>query len=162
MRRARWRASRVAHLGLNGSRRHPAVRAKRASKDERPRPSRAAYAATSRKESRLLLLVLVKCFDRSSELDRQWIAKAILGLADFGADPAFADAVLADICLFDALEANANVVLERLGVVIGATRVVGQPIGRRIVRGLGRRLGRRRGLRLGRRLGHWSIPFPSP
>src|SRR5262249_42307396 len=37
---------------------------------------------------RLLLLLLKICLDRTAELDRQWIAVAVLGLADFDPNPA--------------------------------------------------------------------------
>src|SRR6516225_11983475 len=91
-----------------------------------------AFAGTSGQQDCLFLLVLEIYLDRSGELDRQRIAIAILGLANFDPYPAFADAIFADIGLLDALEAYADIALERVGIVIRAARIVGQSIGRPI------------------------------
>ena len=77
-----------------------------------------------------LLFILEIRLDRAGELDRQRIAVAILGLADLDANPAFADAIFADIGLLDAFEAYADVALEHVGIVIRAARIVGLSIGR--------------------------------
>src|ERR1700691_2764870 len=73
--------------------------------------------------------------DRAAELDGQRIAVAVLGLARGDADPAFADTIFLDIGLLDALEADADVALERLDVVIRAARIVRQAVGRGIGHG---------------------------
>src|SRR5262245_42840685 len=77
---------------------------------------------------RLLLLLLKICLDRAAELDRQWIAVAVLGLADFDPNPALRKAILLDVRLLDALEAYPYVMLKNFGLVIGAMRVVREPI----------------------------------
>src|SRR5262249_9075189 len=79
---------------------------------------------------RLLLLLLKICFDRAAELDRQWIAVAVLGLADFDPNPALADAIFADVGLLGALEAYADIALERFGIVERTSRIVRQTVGR--------------------------------
>src|SRR5262245_45549075 len=68
--------------------------------------------------------------DGPVQLDRQRIAVAVLGLAGGHPDPAFADAILFDIGLLDALEADADVAFQHGGVVIGAVRIVGEAVGR--------------------------------
>src|ERR1700733_8417804 len=75
--------------------------------------------------------------DRAGELDGQRIAVAVLGLAGRDADPAFADAIFLDVGLLDALEADADVALERLDVVIRAARIVRQAVGWGVGRGVG-------------------------
>src|SRR5207237_8498347 len=82
----------------------------------------------------VFLLVFVISLDRTTELDRHWIAVTILGLAHFEPNPTFADAILADIGLLDALETYADVALERVRFVIRTARVVGQPVGRSVCR----------------------------
>jgi hypothetical protein len=62
---------------------------------------------------------------------------AILGRAGGHPDPALADAILLDIGFLDALEADADAPLQQGGVVVGAVRVVRQPVGRGIGRGVG-------------------------
>ena len=54
---------------------------------------------------------------RAVELDRQRIAVRSLRLARGHADPALADAILFDIGLLDALEADADAPFQQLGVV---------------------------------------------
>src|SRR5579872_6872545 len=72
----------------------------------------------------LLFLLLVIGLDRAGQLDRQRVAVAILGLANLDPNPSFADAVFADILLLDALEADADVALDRVGVVERTARIV--------------------------------------
>ena len=81
-----------------------------------------------------LALVFVIRLDWATELDRQWIAVTIFGLAHFDTNPTFADAILADIGLLDALETYADVALEHVRFVIRTARVVGQPVGRSVCR----------------------------
>src|SRR5208337_4323135 len=81
-----------------------------------------SYVATS------LFLVLEIHFHRAGKLDGQRIAVAVPGLAGLDFDPALADAVFGDVGLFDALEADADVALQKLGVVIRALWIVGEPV----------------------------------
>src|SRR5262249_30764910 len=78
---------------------------------------------------RLLLLLLKIRLDRSAQLDRQRIAMAVLGLADFDANPTLADAIFADIGLLGAPEAYADIALERFGVVERTSRIVRHTVG---------------------------------
>ena len=66
------------------------------------------------------------------ELDGQWIAEAILGGAGGDANPAFADAILFHVCLFDPLEANAHAAFQDVGVVIGTVGIGGEAVRRDI------------------------------
>src|SRR5215469_14778549 len=75
----------------------------------------------------LFLLFLKIRLDRSGELDGQRIAMAILGLAHLDPDPAFAD-----VGFLGALEAYADIALERLVVIIRTARVIGETVGRLI------------------------------
>src|SRR5450432_660367 len=80
-------------------------------------------------------------FHRSMHLDRQGVAVAILGVARRDPHPALADAILLDVGLLDALEANADIARQHVGIVIGAFRIarktvrqlVGQLVGHGIV-----------------------------
>src|SRR6185437_1711645 len=78
-------------------------------------------------------LVLEIGFDRAGQLDGQRTAVAVLGGARLYADPAFADAVLFDVVLLGALEADADVALQRLGVEPGAGRIDREAVGRGVV-----------------------------
>src|SRR5450755_3507662 len=66
-------------------------------------------------------------------LDRQGVAVAILGVARRDPHPSLADAILLDIGLLDALEANADIARKHGFVVIRAFRIgretVGQLVG---------------------------------
>src|SRR5258707_8315689 len=72
-------------------------------------------------------LVLEIGLDRTAELDGQGIAVAVDCLAGGDPDPAFADAIFLDIGLLNALEADADVARQRLGIEIGAARIVAEP-----------------------------------
>src|SRR5215468_3849749 len=74
-------------------------------------------------------VVLEIGLDRAFELDQKGVAVAVPGLAGGHPDPALADAVFLDIGLFDALEADADVARERVGVIVGAVRIVGEAVG---------------------------------
>src|SRR3954453_20258602 len=67
--------------------------------------------------------------DRTMDLDGQRVAKAILGISRGDADPALADAVLLDIGLFDALEANADVARQYLFIIVRAARIDRETVG---------------------------------
>ena len=67
--------------------------------------------------------LLVERLDRALELDQQRIALAVQRLACGNLDPAFADAVFADIRAFLAVEANTDVVLEHGGNMVRAAGV---------------------------------------
>src|SRR6187455_3736739 len=71
--------------------------------------------------------------DRAMHLDRQRIAVAVLGVAGGDTDPALADAIFLDIGLLDALEANADVAREDLGIVIRAVRIDRKTVGKLVV-----------------------------
>src|SRR5471032_1784936 len=79
------------------------------------------------------LFSLVIRLDPAGELYSQQIAEAVLGVADGGADPTFAHAIFLDIGLFGALEADADVARQRLGVEIRAARIVRKVVGRGVV-----------------------------
>src|SRR3569833_1511906 len=66
--------------------------------------------------------------DRAMHLDGQLIAIAVLGGAGGHANPALADAILLDIGLLGALEADADIARQDLRVVIGALRIDRQPV----------------------------------
>src|SRR5690242_5706766 len=66
-------------------------------------------------------------------LDCQGIAVAVLGVAGGDADLALAHAIFLDIGLLHALEADADVAREDLGVVIGAARIDAQAVRQRVV-----------------------------
>src|SRR5207249_12214700 len=61
--------------------------------------------------------------DRAVHLDRQRVAVAVLGVARSDAHPALADAIFLDIGFLNAIEANADVAREDLGIVIPAVRI---------------------------------------
>src|SRR6266481_5138263 len=61
-------------------------------------------------------------------LDGERVAVAILGVAGGHADPAFADAIFLDIGFFRALEADADIPRQDLGVVIGTVRIDRQAV----------------------------------
>src|SRR5689334_22687173 len=82
------------------------------------------------------LLIAEIRLDRTVDLDGQRIAVAVLGIAGGDADPAFADAVFLDIGLLDALEADADIARQDLGVVIGALRIDRQAVGQLVRSGL--------------------------
>src|SRR6478672_6366131 len=67
--------------------------------------------------------------DRAVNFYSERVAVAILGVACGHPHPALADAVLLDIGLLDALEANADVARQHLGIVVRAFRVGRQTIG---------------------------------
>src|SRR5206468_12580216 len=67
--------------------------------------------------------------DRAVHLDRQRVAVAVLGVARGDAHPALADAILLDIGFLDALEANADVAREDLGIVIRTVRIDRETVG---------------------------------
>src|SRR5690349_18488750 len=71
--------------------------------------------------------------DRTMHLDGQGIAVAVLGIAGRDAHPAFAHAIFLDIGLLHALEADADVAREDLGVVIGTARIDAQAVGQLVV-----------------------------
>src|SRR5665213_3045705 len=68
--------------------------------------------------------------DRAGELDGQRIAVAVKRLAGGDADPTFADAIFLDIGFLGALEADADIARQSVGVEIGAARIVAQAVGR--------------------------------
>src|SRR3954470_17418088 len=67
--------------------------------------------------------------DPPADLDHQRIAVAILGVAGGHAHPALADAIFLNIGLLDALEADADIARQHIGVVIGTARIGRQAIG---------------------------------
>src|SRR5687767_4163731 len=71
----------------------------------------------------------VEGLDLALELEQQRLALAVDGLARRHLHPAFADAVLLDIGALLAVEANAHVVFEHGGHVVGAARVGAQVVG---------------------------------
>jgi hypothetical protein len=81
-----------------------------------------------------LSLILEIRLDFPGELDRQWIAKPVLGIAGGDPDPSLALAIFLDIGLLDAFEADADVARQRFLVKIGAARVAAEPVGRRVGR----------------------------
>src|ERR1700682_6641199 len=56
-------------------------------------------------------------------LDRQGVAVAILGVACRDPHPALTDAILLDVGLLDALEANGDIARQHVGIVIRAFRI---------------------------------------
>src|SRR6266545_1186968 len=83
-------------------------------------------------------LVLEIGLDRPFERDQEGVAVAVPGFASRHADPALADAVFLDIGLFGALEADADLARQRVGVIVGAVRVVGETVGWCVRHGLSR------------------------
>ena len=81
-----------------------------------------------------LFVIFEIWLDLAGELHRQWIAKAVLGLASGHPNPALAHAIFLDIGLLGAFEADADVARQRFLAEIGAARVVGEPVGRRVGR----------------------------
>src|SRR5262245_1007706 len=73
--------------------------------------------------------------DRSLQRDQQGVAIAVFGLAGRHPDPALADAVFLDIVLLDALEADADLARQHVGIIVGAVRIVGEAVGRRVGHG---------------------------
>src|SRR5258708_952303 len=73
--------------------------------------------------------------DRAVHLDRQGIAVSILGVACGHAHPALADAILLDVGFLDALEANADIARQHVGIVVRAFRISREPV-RQLVRQL--------------------------
>ncbi len=67
---------------------------------------------------------------RAGELDGQRVAEAVLGLAGADPDPALADAVLLDVGLFLAVEADADIAPEDVLVIVRAPRVDGEAVGK--------------------------------
>src|SRR5436190_20571315 len=72
-------------------------------------------------------------FDRAVHLDRQRVAVAVLGVAGGDAHPALADAIFLDVGFLDALETNADVAREDIGIVIRAVRIDRQTVGEFVV-----------------------------
>ena len=58
----------------------------------------------------------------------QWIPMAIEFLADRDANPAFAEAVLVDVCSFGSVEADAHVTFQNFFVVVRALGICAKPI----------------------------------
>src|SRR5213593_1666813 len=81
------------------------------------------------------LLVPEIGFDRPLERDQQGVAVTVLGLAGRHPDPALADAVFLNVVLLDALEADADVARQHVGIIIGAVRIVRETVGRRVGHG---------------------------
>src|SRR5437667_3075773 len=75
------------------------------------------------------LLVPIIRLDRAVHLDGQRIAVTILGVAGGDAHPALADAILLDIGLFGALEADADVARQNRFVVIGTAGIDREAVG---------------------------------
>src|SRR5262249_21697277 len=73
--------------------------------------------------------------DRPFEGDQQRVPEAVLGLAGGHPDPALADAVFLDVVFLDALEADADIARQHVGIIIGAVRIVGETVGRRVGHG---------------------------
>src|ERR1700733_3765687 len=67
-------------------------------------------------------------------LDGERIAVAILGGACGHAHPALADAILLDVGLLDALEADADIAREHVGVVVGTLGIGRKTVGQLIRR----------------------------
>jgi len=76
------------------------------------------------------------------KLDRQRHSTSIAGFSCGHFYPAFADAVFLDVGAFIAVEADADVVLEDVGVVMLAARVGAEVIGQRGFGGAGRGIGK--------------------
>src|SRR4030088_646880 len=85
--------------------------------------------------SRWILVAKIR-FDRAVNLDRQRVAVTILGGACGHAHPALADAILFDVGLLDALEANADIARQYIGVVVRALRIGRQTIRQLVAHGL--------------------------
>ena len=64
------------------------------------------------------------------ELHGHGLAEAVLGLAGRHADPALADAILADVLALFSVEDDADAALQRLGIEVGAVRLDAQPVGK--------------------------------
>ena len=62
------------------------------------------------------------------KLDRHGVSGAILRFACNDANPAFADAILFDVGLLDAVEADADFALQNLFVEVRALWVVAKPV----------------------------------
>src|ERR1700722_15839667 len=92
----------------------PSLRAKR-SNPESQRKSGLLRRFAPRNDELLGFIPKIR-LDRTLNLQRQRIAVAILGVAGGHAHPAFADAILLDVGFLDALEANADVAREHIGV----------------------------------------------
>ena len=90
--------------------------------------SQGLLAMTRRECRRDLFLIPEIRLHRPVHLDGQRVAVAVLGIAGGDADPAFADAVLLDIGLLDALEADADIARQDVRVVIGAVRIDRQAV----------------------------------
>src|ERR1700722_5622415 len=88
--------------------------------------------------SRLRLGLVAKIrLDRAVHLDGQRVAITIFRVARGNADPALAHAIFFDIGFLDALESDADVARQNIGVVIRALRIgretVWQSIGHRFI-----------------------------
>src|SRR5262245_33584638 len=79
--------------------------------------------------ARLSLLPIPEIrLDRAVHLDGERVAVAVFCVAGGYANPAFADAIFLDIGLLLALEADADIARQNLGVVVGAARIDRQPV----------------------------------
>ena len=74
------------------------------------------------------LTLLVKRFDLALQFQQHGLALAVERLGRGDLDPAFAQAILIDVETFLVVETDADVVLEHLGVVVGAARIDGEPV----------------------------------
>src|SRR6267154_1961399 len=72
---------------------------------------------------------------RAVHLDGERIAVAVLGVACRDPHPALADAILLDVGFLDALEANADIARQHVGIVVRAFRISREPV-RQLVRQL--------------------------
>src|SRR5215510_267826 len=91
--------------------------------------------SNARHSTRKLSVLLEIRFHRPFQRDQEGVAVAVPGLAGRYPDPALADAVFLNIGLFDALEADADIARQRIGVIVGAVRVVGEAVRRRVGHG---------------------------
>src|SRR5262249_39404734 len=83
----------------------------------------------SRAQTSSLLVAEVR-LDGAMHLDRQRVAVTVLGISRGDAHPALPDAILLDLGFLDALEANADIAREDLGIVVRAVRIDRKTVGK--------------------------------
>src|SRR4051794_32415958 len=74
--------------------------------------------------------------DRAVHLDGQRVAVTVLGVAGGDAHPTLADAIFLDIGLLDALETNADIARQHLGIVVRAVRINRETVWQLVALGL--------------------------
>eukprot|EP01013_Petalomonas_cantuscygni_P041972 TRINITY_DN75312_c0_g1_i1.p1 TRINITY_DN75312_c0_g1~~TRINITY_DN75312_c0_g1_i1.p1 ORF type:complete len:123 (+),score=15.16 TRINITY_DN75312_c0_g1_i1:153-521(+) len=86
----------------------------------------------SRKAASALGLILQPDLDLALELQRERLALAVERLAGGHTDPAFGHAILFDICLFGAVEADTDLTLQQVCIMKLAVGIKGEAVRKRV------------------------------